>query len=349
MGASNVDSNAKSDFSALEAKYAELQKNAYTATGTHGKGQSVKADELATLKNQIDSYINTHVSDPTKKQEMLASLDPLMGTMSTDVANQASGKTDNAGWDAATQSMESILTQVAPDGADAVWTPTSATGDGTTSGTGGTGGTDGTSDTQDLANVPSGSTDSESGTGWGGANLNLAASSKTYKGKSLDQLLADPSSIVAKEVGNQPDVVAALRKVSAQYKIPDGLLASVIIQESNGDRTNKTANSGYGDKPKDQQYDMGLVQSPLWAFPGNTTAEKEKNAEDPTQCLTMFAKELSSDYTKSGSWGVALRNWNSGGNANPNDLSAMTDGYGVSTYVKNILGHIATGSSDYGS
>ena len=251
-----TDATAAADYAAVAAQYADIQKQAYAT-------QDVKAKKITDFQDALDTYIKAHVTDPTEAAQMREEADKSLTSMATMAdAQQNDGTKNNAGWDADRESLEGLLGEIAPEGAEPVYTPTAAAG-----GVSGGGANNGS------AGVNAGGA-GQSGAGWGSASLDDPQTSATYKGLSLDQMLADPNSLVAQEIGNQPDVVDAIRKKSAQYGIPDGLIAATIIQETNGDRTNLTGNSGYGDKPADQQFDAGVTQAPLWSFPGATTAEK---------------------------------------------------------------------------
>ena len=186
----------------------------------------------------------------------------------------------------------------------------------------------------------------QSGTGWGGADLLDPKSTATYRALSLDALLQKKDSMVAKQIGPQADIVAAIRRVTAETGVPSGLLASMIIQESNGDRNTSSDNPGYGSQPSDQRKDVGIIQSPLWRFEGATTAEKLKNAQDPYKNLTVFAQEAVQTYKKTGSWGQVAQVWYTGYIAER--LGGVTGGSSQETnYVLNVLSHLAMGGTSY--
>ena len=189
-------------------------------------------------------------------------------------------------------------------------------------------------------------TGDQSGSGWSVADLLDPASTATYLAPSLDELLAMPSSLVAVKIGPQRDIVNAIRKVSSASGVPSGLLAAMIIQESNADRTTITDNDGYGGHPADQQKDVGIIQSPLWRFPGATTAEKIQNGQDPYQNLSVFAEEAAETYARTGSWEQVAQVWYVGHEAGR--LGGVTGGLSQETnYVLDVFGHLAPGGSTY--
>lgn len=186
----------------------------------------------------------------------------------------------------------------------------------------------------------------QSGTGWTGLDLLDSASTSTYSAPSLDALLNIPSSLVPKELSFQADIIDAIRRVSSETGVPSGLLAAMIIQESNGDRTTITDNDGYSSQPPDQQKDIGIIQSPLWAFPGSTTAEKIRNGQDPYQNLSVFAAEAAETYKKTKSWGQVAQYWYTGQEAAR--LGDVTGGLSQErNYVLNVFGNLAMGGSTY--
>lgn len=187
----------------------------------------------------------------------------------------------------------------------------------------------------------------QNGTGWGTADLKLASSSQTYKGLSLDAMLAIPTSLAAKEIGTNPELIKAIKVQGEKWRVPTGLIAADIIQESNANPDEKGGNDGYDAYPVDQRFDVGIMQAPLWKFPGATTAEKLKNSKDPYQNLDITLAEFSENYRKTGSWGAVLSIWYCG-TFNPNDLSD-TRGYspGGEGYVVHVLGHQAMGQPAY--
>ena len=191
----------------------------------------------------------------------------------------------------------------------------------------------------------SGSAD-QSGPGWGGADLLDPASTARYTAPSLDDLLAMPDSMVAKLVGPQEEIVTAIRKVSAESGVPSGLLAAVIIEESEADRTTMTNNNGYTEQPVELQKDIGIIQSPLWRFEGATVEDKTKSGQDPYQNLSVFAEEAAQKYAETGSWGQVAQIWYVGHPAER--LGGVTGGESSETnYVLNVFGHLALGGSTY--
>lgn len=194
---------------------------------------------------------------------------------------------------------------------------------------------------------PTAATWDQNGTGWGGADLKLASSSQTYRGLSLDAMLAIPTSLAAQEIGSNSELVKAIKAMGEKWQVPTGLIAADILQESNANPNEKAGNDGYDSYPADQRFDVGIMQAPLWKFAGATTAEKLRNSQDPYQNLDIALEEFSANYQKTGSWGAVLSIWYCG-TFNPNDLSD-TRGYspGGDGYVVHVLGHQAMGQPNY--
>lgn len=166
---------------------------------------------------------------------------------------------------------------------------------------------------------------SQSGTGWVG-DVNVASTSATYQGLSLDQLMASNSGI-GQALKQHPDIVAAIQKVSSETGAPAGLLAGVIYQESGFD---VNSSSGNPDPTSEDSSDLGLCQCPNSDFTGDSW-------KDPyTNIMDFASKYLVPTYKQTGSWGEALRDWNTGSTSNTNDLSQESNNTD-SNYVTEIL------------
>lgn len=343
-----IDPTAKADFATLAKQYEAMQRQAYTS-------QDVDVPTVQNLGSSLDTYITAHVADEGARAELLASKNQVLESMAHTADQQQNHSTlNNAGWDADREALEALFAEIMPEGAESVYSPVAAakggTADAATDGeTAAEEGSDAAAEAADTdtKTAPEAIAGDQSGTGWGGADLLDPKTTATYKGPSLDGLLAMPDSLVAREIGNQPDVVAAIRKVSAETGVPSGLMAAMIIQESNGDRTTVSGtNPGYASKPQDQQVDAGLIQSPLWAFEGDTTAEKRKNSEDPYTNLKVFAEEAVGTYDRTGSWGQVAQVWYTGEVADR--LGGVSAGGSDETnYVLNVFGNLGMGASTY--
>ncbi len=165
----------------------------------------------------------------------------------------------------------------------------------------------------------------QSGSGWNG-NVNVAVTSQNYQGLSLDQLLASTAGL-GQALQQHAEIVAAIRRVNQETGVPGGLLAGVIYQESGFDVGAVSKNPD--PTPQDTQ-DIGLCQCPQSDFTGDTW-------KDPYTNINVFVtKYFLVDYQHNHSWGIALRNWNSGEVKNPNDLSIVSNGTDPN-YVFEIL------------
>lgn len=111
---------APADWDTLHASYTNLQKTAYATQG-------VKTSQVTELQAQFEAFIKANVDDATKQKSMLDAIKTDLGAMATATeAKEKSGKTSNAEWDTAREDLEALLSELAPEGADAVWTPKAA-------------------------------------------------------------------------------------------------------------------------------------------------------------------------------------------------------------------------------
>lgn len=165
----------------------------------------------------------------------------------------------------------------------------------------------------------------QSGSGWPG-DVNVASTSANYEGLTIDQLLATKSGIGQALVAH-PAVVAAIRQVNQETQVPTGLLAGVIYQESGFD---VAAESNNPDPTPEDAQDVGLCQCPQSDFTGD-------GWKDPVTNIDVFARKyFLPDFLKTNSWGIALRNWNSGEALDPNRLNVV-DNNTDANYLTEIL------------
>lgn len=342
--------SATTDFNAIAAKYEVMQKKAWAS-------QDVDVPQVQDLRDALDTYMSTHMKDASGVDAIKTKLKTSMDSMKVTVeAERTQGKKSNATWDADSAALEELLADLAPEGANTVYHPGGAAVSPSEDEEDGVSEVEeneaGKPEVQDIKTQTGGQTSAgaiagdQSGQGWGTADLLDPATSRTYKGLSLDALMAKSDSLVSKTLKGQPDIVDAIRKVTQETGVPSGLLAAMVMQESNGRRETGSWNPGYGHAPGDQQYDWGVIQSPLWKFAGSTTAEKKRNAEDPYTNIKMFADEALDTYKETSSWGQAAQKWYTGSTADR--LGGVTGGASEeSNYVLNVFAHLGMGGRDY--
>lgn len=113
---STAPNTVSAEWKALSKQYADMQNQAF-------KSKDVKEDTVKDLRDKLTDYINTNVTDAAQKESMLDTVTTDLGSMlKATKTNEGSAESDKS-WDAATAEMESLLTELAPEGADAVWTP----------------------------------------------------------------------------------------------------------------------------------------------------------------------------------------------------------------------------------
>jgi hypothetical protein len=168
----------------------------------------------------------------------------------------------------------------------------------------------------------------QSGSGWPG-NVNVASTSANYEGMSLEQLLKSEAGI-GQALRQHPEIVSAITKVNGETQVPGGLIAGVIYQESGFDAT---AVSNNPNPTLEDSQDIGLCQCPQSDFSGDTW-------KDPYTNIRVFVtKYFLPDYLKNRSWGIALRNWNTGEVLDPNDLSKQRNNTDPNYLVEILATH----------
>lgn len=109
MADSNVNNNAKPDYAAMVKEYAQIQTQAYTS-------QSAKSADISSLKDEFKSYFDANPDAAANKDKVLTDLDHMQSMALAH--EQDPTHTDNGDWDSARSEMDSMLKEMAPEGAD---------------------------------------------------------------------------------------------------------------------------------------------------------------------------------------------------------------------------------------
>lgn len=309
--------SSDSSYQHMVKEYARIQSNA-------SAGHSSKSEDIAKLRERFSSYFQEHKIDTSKRDKILGALDGM-----EIIARQQQGtkgqKARDKQWDKDRQSMDRLVKELAPAGTSAS-TLSKLSLDGQSHNAS----SSRFAATEKLEDVSDGD-----GAGFSG-DLNDPASSKEYKGLSLDQLLASNSPIGAAMKSN-PSLVEDIRQASARTGVPAGLMAATAYAESSFGSNAVTT------KNVDGNATAGVFQgSQAWMDKYNAGGSLS-NVKDN---VNMFTNAMVGQYQRLGSWGGALRAWNSSGFDTPlpsaSNLS-KTAGAGDTNYVSNILGLIAMG------
>jgi len=118
----DVSKTTSTGYSELLAEYKQMQTAAYTR-------QDVTADQLVALKEKIDSFIQSNVTDAAQKEKLSKSFASEFDAMHDAVDKKTtSNKTSNAEWDQSREDMQALLTELAPEGEVAdIYDPTADT------------------------------------------------------------------------------------------------------------------------------------------------------------------------------------------------------------------------------
>jgi len=221
-----VDASASADYTALMAQYKALQSQAYAT-------QDVTTPTLDAFATAMDDYIAKHVTDPDQAAALKKQADDTLASMGTAVAKQqATNVKSNDQWDSDRITMEALLTQVAPEGADPVYSPVSAASSSSTTSSGTQSPT--SSDTQSAASSGT-QTTASSGTQTTASSAGAVTNVDKTLTAAQQQHLSDSSKVlstsnITDDEGNKVPITSG--DVSADFKLyPSGAPAAGDINQ----------------------------------------------------------------------------------------------------------------------
>lgn len=196
--ATGKTTGASADWSELTKQYAAVQQVAYTTK---------KADhsEVLKLQDQLNAYVDTHVTDEAQKTAMKATIATDVGSMAEATKTNEGTKESDKAWDTARTDLEAMFAELAPEGGDAVWTPTTAS----------------------ATDAPQLNALAKTTTADVGSTSGASAAAGTFGGVSMvsldDMVSKFPQLAPYKDLFNS---------MGAKYNVPPQLLAAQAMQES---------------------------------------------------------------------------------------------------------------------
>lgn len=126
MSSIKTDGN-KQQFQSVMDQYKAMQQHAY-------KDQGVTSSELSSLKSKVDEFIDKHVTDTAQREQLHQTTNDNFTTMAAAVEKETAnqGHSDQE-WASARSQMDDMFKSMAPEGADASYSPTAGTGGSTAS------------------------------------------------------------------------------------------------------------------------------------------------------------------------------------------------------------------------